>query len=118
MQWSNNLPVFKSIFIVLVAPVGYFIACISYNCLQELSLFLMWQITLNYQYKDGSRYPTSEQQVAVMLLVFPYQEVLVINAKPLSKVSKNQRAVLLELEMTGHVLPENTKKHLLDSEGP
>lgn len=40
-----------------------------------------------------------------MLLVFSYQEVLVINAKPLSEVSKHQRAVLLELEMTGHVLP-------------
>lgn len=53
---------------------------------------------------------TSERQVAVML--FSYQEVLVINAKPLSKVSKNQRAVLLELEMTGHVLPENTQKNI------
>lgn len=40
-----------------------------------------------------------------MFLGFSYQEVLVINAKSLSEVSKHQRTVLLELEMTGHVLP-------------
>lgn len=40
-----------------------------------------------------------------MLQGFSYQEVLIINAKPLSEVSKHQRAVLLELEMAGHVLP-------------
>lgn len=36
---------------------------------------------------------------------FSYQEVLIINPKSLSEVSKHQRAVLLELEMAGHVLP-------------
>lgn len=34
-----------------------------------------------------------------------YQKVLVIDAKPLSEVPKHQRAVLLEFEMTRHVLP-------------
>lgn len=41
----------------------------------------------------------------VILLAFSYQEVLIIDAKPLSEVSKHQRAVLLELEMARHVLP-------------
>lgn len=40
-----------------------------------------------------------------MLQGFSYQEVLIIDAKPLPEVSKHQRAVLLELEMAGHVLP-------------
>lgn len=39
-----------------------------------------------------------------------YQEVLIIDAKLLSEVSKHQRAVLLELEMAGHVLPVCIKK--------
>lgn len=47
---------------------------------------------------------------------FSYQKVLVINAKPLSEVSKHQRAVLLELEMTGHVLPVHEKTQNIASE--
>lgn len=43
--------------------------------------------------------------LSVTFVTMTYQEVLIIDAKPLSEVSKHQRAVLLELEMAGHVLP-------------
>lgn len=43
------------------------------------------------------------------MTVFSYQELLIIDAKSLSEVSKHERAVLLELEMAGHVLSENTR---------
>lgn len=33
-----------------------------------------------------------------------YREILIINAKPLSEVSKHERAVLFKLEMARHVL--------------
>lgn len=52
--------------------------------------------------------------MGVMLFGFSYQEVLIINAKPLSEVSKHQRAVLLELEMAGHVLPVQKSENTSD----
>lgn len=41
---------------------------------------------------------------------FPYQEVLVVDAEALPEVSEHQGAVLLELEMTWHVLPLHKDK--------
>lgn len=42
--------------------------------------------------------------------IFSYQEVLVVNAEPLSEVSKHQGTVLLELEMAWHVLSVHVEK--------
>lgn len=41
---------------------------------------------------------------------FPYQEVLVVDAKALPEVPEHQGAVLLELEMTRHVLPAGQRR--------
>lgn len=41
---------------------------------------------------------------------FSYQEILIIDAKPLPEVSKHQGAILLELEMAGHVFSAQGKQ--------